>query len=64
VSPHCDSPKKLGSHIFYLNTKEDWDPSWGGETLILDDGGRLPTLRAGFDRFRRRSAPSRSATRA
>jgi hypothetical protein len=41
VSPHCDSPKKLGSHIFYFNTLEDWDPSWGGETVILDDGGRL-----------------------
>jgi hypothetical protein len=48
VSPHCDSPEKLGSHIFYLNTEADWDPSWGGETLILDDGGRIP----------RRSAPA------
>lgn len=47
VSPHCDARHKLGSHIFYLNTNSDWDPSWGGETLILDDGGR----------FDRRSAP-------
>jgi hypothetical protein len=47
VSPHCDARHKLGSHIFYLNTADDWDPAWGGETLILDDGGRLP----------RRSAP-------
>jgi hypothetical protein len=47
VSPHCDSKHKLGSHIFYFNTKDDWDPSWGGETLVLDDGGR----------FDRRSAP-------
>jgi hypothetical protein len=36
VSPHCDAKRKLGSHIFYFNTEKDWDPSWGGETLILD----------------------------
>ena len=47
VSPHCDAKRKLGSHIFYFNTAEDWDPAWGGETLILDDGGR----------FNQRSAP-------
>jgi hypothetical protein len=47
VSPHCDAKRKLGSHIFYLNSAADWDPTWGGETLILDDEGR----------FSRRSAP-------
>jgi hypothetical protein len=47
VSPHCDNRRKLGSHIFYFNTPEDWDASWGGQTLVLDDGGR----------FDRRSAP-------
>ena len=47
VSPHCDAKHKLGSHIFYFNTEQDWDPAWGGETLILDDGGR----------FDRKSAP-------
>lgn len=41
VSPHCDSKTKLGSHIFYMNTRSDWDPAWGGETVILDDHGRL-----------------------
>ena len=41
VSPHCDATRKLGSHIFYLNTPDDWRPEWGGETLILDDHGRL-----------------------
>jgi hypothetical protein len=41
VSPHCDSTRKLGSHIFYFNTADDWDPAWGGETVVLDDGGRL-----------------------
>ena len=52
VSPHCDAKRKLGSQIFYLNTDEDWDPSWGGETLVLDDGGRfdLASLRD-FDEF-------------
>lgn len=47
VSPHCDSKKKLGSHLFYFNTEEEWVPSWGGQTQILDDGGR----------FHRNSAP-------
>jgi hypothetical protein len=43
VSPHTDSVRKAGSHIFYFNTEEDWDPAWGGHTVILDDGGRLPS---------------------
>ncbi len=47
ISPHCDAKHKLGSHIFYFNTKQDWDPAWGGQTLLLDDGGR----------FSRNSAP-------
>lgn len=41
ISPHCDANRKLGSHIFYFNTSEDWDPTWGGETLILNDHNRL-----------------------
>jgi len=48
VSPHCDSKTKLGSHIFYFNTEADWNADWGGETVILDDGGR----------FSHRSAPA------
>jgi Rps23 Pro-64 3,4-dihydroxylase Tpa1-like proline 4-hydroxylase len=39
VSPHCDSKRKLGSHIFYFNTRDEWEPAWGGETLLLDDAG-------------------------
>lgn len=42
VSPHCDSRGKAGSQIFYLNTEDNWDPSWGGETVVLDDEGRFP----------------------
>ena len=41
VSPHCDSRREHGSHLFYFNSAEDWDPAWGGATLVLDDGGRL-----------------------
>jgi len=48
VSPHCDARRKLATHIFYFNTEEDWDSSWGGDILILDDAGRL----------KRHSAPS------
>lgn len=36
VSPHVDSPDKIGTHILYFNTGEDWNPAWGGSTLILD----------------------------
>jgi hypothetical protein len=41
VSPHCDAKRKLGSQIFYFNTASDWQESWGGQTLVLDDHGRL-----------------------
>ena len=47
VSPHCDAKHKLGSHIFYLNTENNWEEGWGGETVILDDEGQ----------FDRQSAP-------
>lgn len=42
VSPHCDAEWKIGSHIFYFNSEDDWAPEWGGETIILDDSGRYP----------------------
>ncbi len=52
VSPHCDSKGKIGSQIFYLNTEADWQWDWGGETVILDDGGRIaPDNAPGFDDF-------------
>ena len=54
VSPHCDAIHKRGSHIFYLNTSEDWDPEWGGGTLILEDNGRFKVDSApAFDDFDR-----------
>lgn len=54
VSPHCDAKRKLGSHIFYFNTPDEWDPAWGGETVVLDDGGRFSRASApDFDAFDR-----------
>ncbi|MDA8174872.1 MAG: 2OG-Fe(II) oxygenase [Nitrospiraceae bacterium] len=41
VSPHCDAMRKLATHIFYFNTEEDWKTEWGGNILIMDDGGKL-----------------------
>ncbi|MFQ5467270.1 MAG: 2OG-Fe(II) oxygenase, partial [Kiloniellaceae bacterium] len=41
VSPHCDSRRKHGSHVLYFNTPDDWDPAWGGQTMVLDDHGRF-----------------------
>jgi hypothetical protein len=40
VSPHIDAVREYGSHIFYFNSPA-WQPQWGGQTLILDDGGRF-----------------------
>ena len=52
VSPHCDSKIKLGSQIFYMNTRDSWDPAWGGQTVILDDKGRFATnSNPGFEDF-------------
>src|SRR5262245_29093826 len=54
VSPHRDARRKLGSHIFYFNTEADWDSSWGGQTLVLDDGGRFDDAsRPKFEDFER-----------
>jgi hypothetical protein len=35
VSPHTDGKQKIGSHIFYLNTPDEWKNEWGGSTLVL-----------------------------
>ena len=42
VSPHCDAARKIATHLFYFNTEDDWEAEWGGETLVLDSGQRLP----------------------
>ncbi len=52
VTPHCDSKGKIGSQIFYLNTEADWNRDWGGETVVLDDGGRItPDNAPAFEDF-------------
>ncbi len=52
VSPHCDSKGKIGSQIFYLNTDQDWQQDWGGETVVLDDGGTIgPDNAPAFEDF-------------
>lgn len=37
VSPHRDTDKKVGTHIFYFNTSADWQREWGGSILVLGD---------------------------
>jgi hypothetical protein len=37
ISPHVDATNKLGTHIFYFNPEGQWDPSWGGNTVLLGD---------------------------
>ncbi len=48
VSPHCDHYRKIGVHLFYLNSEDDWKEDWGGETLILGSDKKI----------RRASAPA------
>ena len=51
VSPHVDARRKIGSHIFYFHSGDEWDPHWGGQTLVLDDEQRRfhPHSAPGFD---------------
>lgn len=54
VSPHCDAEWKLGSHIFYFNSEDDWDQNWGGQTVILDDEEKKSFRTApNFNEFKR-----------
>ena len=50
VSPHRDAEDKLGTHIFYFNTSEDWDPAWGGSTIALG-GKKVGALNPDFSDF-------------
>jgi hypothetical protein len=57
VSPHCDGLRKIGAQLFYLNDAADWDPTWGGATLVLDDEGKMDHRSApDFDAFPREIA--------
>jgi hypothetical protein len=50
VSPHRDADNKLGTHIFYFNTHDDWDDAWGGSTLVLG-GKKTAALNPDFGDF-------------
>lgn len=51
VSPHCDVEDKLGTHIFYFNTSQDWQEEWGGATVILDQK-QISALNPDFSDFK------------
>ncbi len=50
VSPHLDGPEKIGTHIFYFNTTQDWNPDWGGSILVLKDK-KTDTMNPDFTDF-------------
>jgi Rps23 Pro-64 3,4-dihydroxylase Tpa1-like proline 4-hydroxylase len=50
VSPHVDTPEKIGTHILYFNTQQDWQPEWGGELLVLS-GKQTPKMNPEFTDF-------------
>ena len=50
VSPHRDSQQKIGTHILYFNTSDDWDSAWGGSTLVLG-GKSTKTMNPNFSDF-------------
>lgn len=52
VSPHRDDRHKIGTQIFYFNRDGDWDPAWGGETLLLD-GKRIKAFNPEIEEFER-----------
>jgi hypothetical protein len=41
IPPHCDTRRKIGTHMFDMNSATDWKHEWGGQTLILDDHGKF-----------------------
>ncbi len=55
VSPHRDADNKIGTHIFYFNTHDDWNPAWGGSTLALG-GKKIADLNPDFSDFTSESA--------
>lgn len=55
VSPHCDVEDKLGTHIFYFNTNQDWQEEWGGATVILDEK-QVSALNPDFSDFKTKTS--------
>ncbi len=52
VSPHRDATAKLGTHIFYFNTTQDWREEWGGGTVLLE-GRNVERMNPEYDDFDR-----------
>lgn len=50
VSPHIDAMEKLGSHLFYFNTDDDWKAEWGGQTVVLG-GQKVDRQNPEFEEF-------------
>jgi hypothetical protein len=50
VSPHPDAANKVGTMVFYFNTRGDWDEAYGGDTLLLG-GLRRETNKPELDDF-------------
>ncbi len=48
ISPHVDVHWRIGNHMFYFNTREDWNPKWGGSTLVLG-GNRKYSKEKSYD---------------
>jgi hypothetical protein len=55
VSPHLGLPKKIGTHILYFNTSDDWNAEWGGAPLALG-GKKIKALNPEFADFETISA--------
>ncbi|MFN8549852.1 MAG: 2OG-Fe(II) oxygenase [Candidatus Obscuribacterales bacterium] len=52
VSPHVDASRKLGSHIFYFHRSDEWDDTWGGQTVVLESDKPVEAHSApSFDAF-------------
>jgi hypothetical protein len=50
VSPHVDASEKLGTHILYFNRSDEWNPEWGGATLVLG-GKKTKSMNPDFSDF-------------
>lgn len=50
VCPHTDAKGKIATHIFYFNSEDQWDRSWGGAILLLSDK-KTDGLNPDFDDF-------------
>lgn len=57
VSPHLDARQKYGTHLFYFNTDANWQPDWGGGTVLLA-GKKTKAMNPDFFEFERKLVES------